>query len=59
MTSPAELDARDPLRRWREDFQTPAGAIYLDGNSLGLLSRRAEAALARVVEQWRTFGIDG
>ena len=59
MISPAELDARDPLNRWVEEFRVPAGVIYLDGNSLGLLSRRAEAALARVVDQWRTLGIDG
>lgn len=59
MMSPAELDARDPLNRWGEEFRAPAGVIYLDGNSLGLLSRRAEAALARVIDQWRTLGIDG
>lgn len=57
--SPAELDAQDPLRRWADEFNAPAGAIYLDGNSLGLLSRRAEATLARVVDQWRSLGIDG
>ena len=59
MNSPAELDARDPLHRWVDEFQRPSGVIYLDGNSLGLLSRRAEAALARVIDQWRTLGIDG
>ena len=59
LPSPAELDARDPLARWAGEFPAPGGAIYLDGNSLGLPSRRAEAALGRVVEQWRTLGIDG
>lgn len=59
MMSSAELDARDPLRRFAVEFQMPAGVIYLDGNSLGLLSRRAEEALARVVNQWRSLGIDG
>lgn len=57
--SAAALDRADPLAPWRDEFFLPAGRIYLDGNSLGLLSRPAEAALLRVVEQWRTLGIDG
>lgn len=59
MPDPAALDRADPLARFREEFYLTPGQIYLDGNSLGLLSRRAEASLARVVEQWRTLGIDG
>ncbi len=55
---PAALDLADPLARFRAEFFLPPGKIYLDGNSLGLLSRRAEASLASVVEQWRTLGID-
>jgi len=56
---PAALDAADPLARFRAEFFLPPGKIYLDGNSLGLLSRRAETHLARVVAEWRTLGIDG
>jgi kynureninase len=60
MSAPtARLDAGDPLARFRTEFFLPSGKIYLDGNSLGLLSRRAEAALLRVLESWRTHGIDG
>lgn len=59
MPDPVDLDRDDPLARWRDEFYLPAGKIYLDGNSLGLLSRRAEASLLRVLEQWRTLGIDG
>lgn len=55
----AALDAADPLARFRAEFFLPPGKIYLDGNSLGLLSRRAEAHLTRVVAEWRTLGIDG
>jgi kynureninase len=33
--------------------------FYLDGNSLGLLSRRAETHLQRVTAEWRTLGIEG
>jgi kynureninase len=55
----AALDEADPLARFRAEFHLPAGCIYLDGNSLGPLSRRAEAHLQRVVEEWRTLGING
>lgn len=56
---PAALDRDDPLARFPAEFHLPAGKIYLDGNSLGLLSRQAEAALHHAIEQWRTLGIDG
>jgi len=55
----AHLDRTDPLAPFRAEFFLPPGQIYLDGNSLGLLSRRAEASLTRVIEQWRTLGING
>ncbi len=48
-----ELDARDPLARWRDEFVIPdAELIYLDGNSLGRTPRRAVDALHRVIDQW-------
>jgi kynureninase len=59
MSDPTALDAADPLARFRAEFYLPPGQIYLDGNSLGLLSRRAEATLQRTVEQWRDLGING
>jgi kynureninase len=49
----------DPLARFRAEFHLPPGQIYLDGNSLGLLSRRAEASLLSTLDQWRTLGISG
>lgn len=55
----ADLDRSDPLASFRAEFFLPPGQIYLDGNSLGLLSRRAEASLTRVIEQWRMLGING
>jgi kynureninase len=54
-----QLDRADPLARFRAEFGLPAGQIYLDGNSLGLLSRRAEASLMRALDQWRKLGISG
>ncbi|MDJ0979472.1 MAG: kynureninase [Erythrobacter sp.] len=46
-----ELDAADPLARFRERFVLPEGVVYLDGNSLGALPRATPAAMARVVER--------
>lgn len=48
-----ELDAADPLARYRDRFVLPDGVIYLDGNSLGALPKATPAAMARVVEdEW-------
>lgn len=55
----AALDRADPLAPLRAEFHLPPGRIYLDGNSLGPLPRRAEAALLRVLAEWRTLGISG
>jgi kynureninase len=54
-----ELDARDPLRPFRERFFPPDAAIYLLGNSLGLMPREAAADVGRVMEEWRGAAIDG
>ncbi len=54
-----ELDAADTLAEFRDRFFVPAGRIYLDGNSLGLLCRDAEQSLAAVLENWKTGGIGG
>ena len=60
-----DLDRGDALAHFRDDFDLPAGVIYLDGNSLGALPRGAAAAAARVVERewgeglirsWNTSG---
>jgi kynureninase len=53
------LDAQDPLAGIRERFYLPPGVIYMDGNSLGLLCRDAEQSLLRILEEWKTLGIDG
>lgn len=53
------LDAADPLARMRERFHLPDGAVYLLGNSLGLMPHAAEAAVDRVLHEWKTMGIGG
>jgi len=55
----SRLDAEDPLRGFRDEFYLPPGTIYMDGNSLGLLSRPAEQALLATLDSWKTLGIDG
>lgn len=52
-------DARDPLAVFRARFCLLPDTIYLDGNSLGLLSYDAERAVLQVLEQWKTQGVEG
>lgn len=53
------LDEKDELRTVRDEFYIHEGTIYMDGNSLGLLSKRAEKSTLEILESWKTFGIDG
>lgn len=53
------LDAKDALSSYKNEFYFPNNAIYLDGNSLGLLSKRAEKSLLQSLEDWKKHGIDG
>jgi len=53
------LDAEDPLAGYKARFYGLEGCIYMDGNSLGLMSVDAERALLRVLDEWRTLGIKG
>ncbi|WP_100371722.1 kynureninase [Bacillus sp. FJAT-45037] len=53
------LDQKDPLAPFRDEFYTQKGRIYLDGNSLGLLSKRAENTLLHLLDSWKKHGIDG
>lgn len=53
------LDAQDPLARFRSHFYIPEKTIYMDGNSLGLLSREAEKSAERIIREWKSLGIKG
>jgi kynureninase len=53
------LDRSDPLKKFRRRFYVRPGTVYLDGNSLGLLSRDSEASLDKVLRAWKTLGIRG
>jgi kynureninase len=54
-----QLDRDDSLSRFREEFYIKPNTIYLDGNSLGLLSKRAERTLLDSLNDWKEHGIDG
>lgn len=52
------LDEKDELKAFRDRFyQLEGGKIYMDGNSLGLASKDAEAALLKMLEVWKKQGI--
>lgn len=55
----AGLDRNNPLAAFRERFYIPEGKVYMDGNSLGLLSVDAEQSLLRVLGEWKNQAIDG
>ena len=60
MKTSVELDAEDTLAGLRQEFVLPADKIYLDGNSLGPLSRNVSDQLALVTnEQWAENLISG
>lgn len=49
----AALDAADPLRHVRDEFDINSEVVYLDGNSLGVPPRGAAERVAQLVrEEW-------
>src|SRR5580658_7866189 len=57
--STSSLDATDDLAPLRQQFHIPPGIRYFNGNSLGLLSQPAEAALSDALEAWRSLAGEG
>lgn len=59
----SDLDARDPLRAFRERFCVPRDArgreqCYLTGNSLGLMPRRARELVLEELEDWERLAVE-
>lgn len=52
-----ELDTKDKLHQYREDFFVQPGEIYMDGNSLGMASRAAVASIEKMIERWKKEGV--
>ncbi|WP_186577089.1 kynureninase [Aquibacillus kalidii] len=59
LTYAQSLDKEDPLHYLRDEFFIKKDTIYLDGNSLGLLSKRAESTVGSMIDAWKQYGIDG
>ncbi len=55
----AFLDKEDQLSNYRDEFYIKKERIYLDGNSLGLLSKRAEQSVFDIMASWKELAIDG
>lgn len=51
LTDVQELDSIDPFARHREQFQLPVNKVYLDGNSLGAMTKATAARLQQVIQQ--------
>lgn len=54
-----QLDQQDSLSHFKDAFYIKENQIYMDGNSLGLMSKRSEKRLLEVLDSWKNFGIDG
>lgn len=58
-----KLDKQDPLKKYRKKFHFPKHkekkAIYLCGNSLGLLSKNVKEAIDIEIEDWKKLAING
>lgn len=54
-----DFDEEDELRSYRDEFYIREDTLYMDGNSLGLMSKRAEQSALDMLESWKEFGIDG
>src|SRR5699024_12377503 len=54
-----QLDSEDKLKNFRNEFYLNEDSIYMDGNSLGLLSKRAEQSTLALLESWKEHAIDG
>lgn len=58
-----ELDANDPLARYRDEFLYPQvngkDVIYFTGNSLGLQPKRTKKYVDDVMKDWHELAVEG
>lgn len=59
-----ELDAKDPLRRFRDEFSFPKlvegkETLYFAGHSLGLLPNRTRKVMEDELASWGKYGVEG
>ncbi|MGR6088512.1 MAG: kynureninase [Arcticibacter sp.] len=59
----AEMDAKDPLSSWRDQFLFPSigrdCSIYFCGNSLGLQPKATAEFINQELEDWNKLGVEG
>ena len=54
------LDAKDPLARFREEFELPRTApLYFAGHSLGLMPKRARTFVEEELDAWSREAVEG
>jgi len=54
------LDARDPLARFRAEFELPpATPLYFAGHSLGLMPKRTRAYVEEELDAWSREAVEG
>ncbi|MEV9641649.1 kynureninase [Mammaliicoccus sciuri] len=54
-----EFDKQDEFQQYRDEFFLQQEQIYMDGNSLGLMSKRAETKVNELMESWKVLAIQG
>ena len=58
-----ELDAKDPLRPFRDKFNFPTfhkeEVLYFTGNSLGLQPKTAASYVTKELDAWAEFAVEG
>ncbi len=58
-----KLDAKDPLRKYRQEFHFPKingkDVIYFTGNSLGLQPKRTKNYVDEVMKDWAELAVEG
>src|SRR5699024_6642469 len=54
-----EKDAQDDLATIREMLYLDPDGVYMEGNSLGLMSEGAEEATLEMLASWKAYAIDG
>lgn len=56
-------DAQDVLKTYRNQFYIPKihgqEAIYMTGNSLGLLPKTTESYIKQELDDWANLGVEG
>lgn len=58
-----ERDDADQLSHWRNEFEFPKhngkDVVYMCGNSLGLMPKKARSYIEEELNDWSTFGVEG